>query len=498
MAKRILSIWFPFLLTDWMTIRRPESKGTAMVCAGASHGRMMIVAANQKASAQGIHGGMPLADARAIVHELEVFDEKIGRKDKLLEGLARWAIRYSPLSSTDTDGILLDISGCCHLWGGEESYMDHITARLEASGYTVKAAIADTIGAAWAMSRYGKGAEIVPGYQQHLALMPLPPAALRISQETTEKLHKLGLNRIGGFIQMQRSTLRRRFGENLLIKISQAMGDEPEAFTPINIIQEFEERLACLEPIRTAGAIEIAIERLLEKLCQRLRSEGLGLRKAELKGYRIDGKMISTSIGTNRPSDDPGHLFKLFALNISGIAPGMGIELFTLSAEKTEKMERPQEKIWAGQAGLDSQPLAELLDRVAGKVGKNAIHRYLPRADYWPERAVRLAKDLSEDTETAFHNPLNRPIQLLSRPERIEVTAPIPDYPPMLFIYLGVCHSIKKADGPERLERAWWLEEGEHRDYYTVEDEKGNRYWLFRSGHYAAENSAWFIHGFFA
>jgi protein ImuB len=498
MAKRYLSIWFPFLLTDWITIRRPQWKDSAVVCAGNSHGRMTVVAANQKASTSGIHNGMPLADALAIVHELEVFDEKPGRKQKLLEGLARWAIRYTPLSSTDPNGILLDITGCCHLWRGEEAYLKHITSRLQSSGYTVKAAIAETIGTSWALSRYGKGAEIVPQYGQHSALLSLPPAALRIPDETTEKLHKLGLNRIERFMQMPRSTLRRRFGENLLIRIAQATGDEPEAFTPVNVIQEYEERLACLEPIRTAKAIEIAIERLLDKLCLRLKKEGLGLRKAALKGYRIDGKTISTAIGTNRPSDDPVHLMKLFALNISGIVPGMGIELFTLSAEKTEKTERPQEKIWAGQAGLDSQPLAELLDRVAGKVGKNAIHRYLPRADYWPERAVEQAKDLSEDSRINFHNPLNRPIQLLPRPERIEVTAPIPDYPPMLFIYQGVRHSIKKADGPERLERAWWLEEGEHRDYYTVEDEKGNRYWLFRSGHYAAENSAWFIHGFFA
>jgi protein ImuB len=498
MARRILSIWFPFLLTDWMTIRRPELKETAVVCAGASHGRMMVIAANHIANRLGIRTGMPLADARALVHELEVFDEKLGRKEKLLEGLARWAIRYTPLSSTDGDGILLDISGCSHLWGGEEAYLKDIICRLHSSGYAVKAAIADTIGAAWAFSRYGKGREIVQHHQQYTALLSLPPSALRIPAEVNEKLHKLGLNKIERFIKMPRSVLRRRFGEILLQRISQAMGDESDAFTPVDSIPEFEERLPCLEPIRTATAIEIAIQKLLKKLCQKLKSEGLGIRKAILKGYRIDGQIITSAIGTNRPSDDPSHLLKLFALNISSIAPGMGIELFILTAEKTEKMQRPQEKIWSAQAGLDSQPLAQLLDRVAGKVGKNAIQRYLPKADYWPERAIIQAKDLQEDTSLSFHNPLNRPIQLLSQPERIDVTAPIPDYPPMLFIYQGERHNIKKADGPERLERAWWLESGEHRDYYTVEDEKGNRYWIFRSGHYAAENSAWYIHGFFA
>ncbi|MDE3250318.1 MAG: DNA polymerase Y family protein, partial [Bacteroidota bacterium] len=74
-----------------------------------------------------------------------------------------------------------------------------------------------------------------------------------------------------------------------------------------------------------------------------------------------------------------------------------------------------------------------------------------------------------------------------------------PDYPPMLFRHRGKLHSIKKADGPERIEREWWIEEGVHRDYYSVEDETGQRYWIFRSGHYTAEkNNQWFLHGYFA
>lgn len=498
MKKRFLSIWFPSLLTDWMIIRRPEWKSAAVVSVSASHGRMMVIAANSHAHLQGIHTGMPLADARALVHDLEVFDDKAGRKDKLLEGLARWAVRYAPLCAFDHDGILLDISGCAHLWGGEDLYLKHISGRLRDAGYSLRAGIASTIGLAWALAHYGKGAEIADPFQELSALLPLPASALRLGDETIARLDKLGLNKIERFIQMPRSMLRRRFGEFLLKRISQALGDEHEVFTPVTLPEEFEERLPCMEAIHTARAIEIAIEKLLEKLCIRLTAAGLGLRKAVLKAYRIDGKIVSSSIGTNRPSDDAKHLLKLFILNISTIAPGMGIELFSLTAEKTEKMQRRQEKIWTLQTTLDSQPLAELLDRVAGKVGQHTIHRYLPRADYWPERSIWDVKDLAQGSDIHFHHTLNRPILLLSPPERIEVTAPIPDYPSMLFIYRGVRHSIKKADGPERLERSWWLEKGQHRDYYTVEDDKGNRYWLFRSGHYAAENSAWFIHGFFA
>ena len=161
-----------------------------------------------------------------------------------------------------------------------------------------------------------------------------------------------------------------------------------------------------------------------------------------------------------------------------------------------------QEAIWAGGQGLEcpgleNQELAELLDRLAAKIGVDKIHRYLPDEHYWPERSVKQATSLTEKASTPWRTDRPRPTLLLSKPALIEVTAPIPDYPPMSFRYQGKLHYIKKADGPERIEREWWIDTGEHRDYYQVEDEAGQRYWLFRSGHYG-DTQQWFIHGFFA
>lgn len=499
MGKRFVSIWFPCLLTDWLCIRRPPLKDCAFVFTAPIHGRIIITACNLLATNQGIQIGMPLADARALVHKIEVFDDKPDRSLKLLKGLAEWCIRYTPFVAIDLpDGILLDATGCTHLWDSEENYLNQISNRLRDLGYTAKLAIADTIGTSWAVARFANQENIVPPRKQYYALLPLPPLALRLEQNVIERLNKLGLQKIERFIQMPRSVLRRRFGENLLNRIGQAMGDEPEVFKPIIVVPEYEERLPCLEPIRTATAIEIAIKKLLEQLCIRLKNEGMGLRKAELKGFRIDGKVIHTAIGTNLSSNDPVHLFKLFALNIDKLAPGLGIELFTLSANNIEPVIQEQEKLWLSKSDLQNPSLVALLDRVAGKVGQAAIRRFLPQAQYWPERAIKKADALSEISNLPWHNPLGRPIHLLHQPENIQVSAPIPDYPPLVFIYKGKRHIIKKADGPERLERSWWLEEGEHRDYYIVEDDQGCRYWLFRAGHYSAENSRWFIHGFFA
>jgi protein ImuB len=204
-------------------------------------------------------------------------------------------------------------------------------------------------------------------------------------------------------------------------------------------------------------------------------------------------------IGTSRPSFNTTHLFKLFELKISQIRPALGIELFILEAMKVEAVDPVQEQLWAAKPAMEDRAVAELLDRLEGKAGQGIIHRYLPEPHYWPERSIKLAHSIVEQKEMSWPAGKPRPTRLLPQPESIQVTAPIPDYPPMLFRYKGKVHPVKKADGPERIEREWWLDAGEHRDYYTVEDDQGQRYWLFRSGHYNEDQShQWFIHGFFA
>jgi protein ImuB len=170
-----------------------------------------------------------------------------------------------------------------------------------------------------------------------------------------------------------------------------------------------------------------------------------------------------------------------------------------MEAGQLEEVPMVQEALWAGSPGLEDQALAELLDRLAVKVGSGTIHRYLPDEHYWPERSVKQAASLDEKPATQWRTDRPRPTVLLTRPALIEVSAPVPDYPPMSFRHQGKVHYIKKADGPERIEREWWLDAGEHRDYYQVEDEEGQRYWLFRSGYYRGDKlHQWFLHGFFA
>ncbi|MES2006311.1 MAG: DNA polymerase Y family protein [Bacteroidota bacterium] len=497
--NRYVTIWFPYFKTDAVLLAKRALAGKPFVLTVNDHGRKLITAASPEAVAQGVRPGMVAADARAILRNLEVMDDDGEAAGKLLKRLAHWCIRYTPAVMLDNDGLILNARGCTHLWGGEKNYVKDLQKRLIGFGFHARLAIADTIGVAWAITHFTKAQLIVPVGETMSALLPLPPAALRLDPYTVEQLEKLGLRQIKSFIGMPRTSLQRRFGEDCIKKINYALGHEEEIRELIFPPEPYQERLPCLEPIVTRTGIEIALEKLLETMCTRLRGEGKGLRTAILKGYRIDGKTVSLTIGTNKASHNEKHLQHLFSFKIETFEPGPGIELFTLDAQKVEDAIAAQTQLWGGSSELADDHLSELLDRLNTRFGEGHVHRYLPDEHYWPERSVKPAQTISEKSTAVWNTDRPRPLQLLKQPERIEVTAPVPDYPPMNFRVQGTLHKIVRAEGPERIEQEWWLQTGEHRDYYSVEDEEGRRYWLYRSGHYNETGKAqWFLHGYFA
>ena len=500
MANRFVSIWFPHLLTDWFTLMDISLRHCPLVISTPSNGKMIVIAANALAQTQGISSGMSLADARAFIPTLQVRDHQPELAGRLLKKLAAWSIRYTPIVGIDPpDSLLFDATGCSHLWNGEKQYLNAITQKLNARGYDIRLAMADTIGAAWAAARFGKNASVISPGKQFDEILNFPPSALRLEPELCDLMSRLGLRQLRDFAAIPLSSLRNRFGNIFLQRLKQAMGQEEEFIQPVIPPVDYQERLPSPEPIITATAIKIALQRLLDSLCSRLRLEQKGLRHAALTCFRVDGNNQTVEIGTNGPSHHATHLYRLFENKLESIEPGLGIELFTLNAKHIEEHKALQEKIWEGTNGLEDHRLTELADRITNRIGQGMIHRYLPGEHHWPERSYRKAAPFTERSTSEWRTGLSRPIKLLPQPEPIEVAVPVPDYPPMLFRYKGILHTIKKADGPERIEREWWIDEGTHRDYYSLEDQDGRRYWVFRAGHYSAgKKGQWFLCGFFA
>lgn len=501
MHSRFITIWFRYLKTDWVTRRQPELANQPFVLYETKHNRMVVTAANNLAEEKGVYSGTILADARAIIPCLQIKEDTPELFTDVIKKMAVWFIRYAPVVAVDMpDGIIINATGCAHLWGNEQQYLTHITERLKQLGYTTKIAIAGSIGTAWAITRFGVSGTIVNNGDEKKALALLPPQALRTDNETAERLHKLGLSKIKDILAIPTPSLRRRFGDGFIKQIQYALSFRDEIITPVELSAEYTERLNCIEPIVTATGIEIALQKLIEALCEQLKATEKGLRQCCFKAYRTDGKIVEIVVSINRPSSNTEHIFKLFAVKIPQLAPGPGIELFTIEARGVETNPSPQEHLWNSEANsLTVKNVVELVDRIMNKIGEQKIKRYLPNEHYWPELSVKKATSLQEEQTTAWNNTNIRPLRILLHPEPIMVTAPIPDYPPMLFKHKGKLHKIVKADGPERIEQEWWLQQGLHRDYYYVEDENGNRYWLFRSGHYnTKKKDQWFLHGYCA
>jgi protein ImuB len=500
MPQRYVTIWFRYFKTDWHTRRNAAFANKPLVVYAPQHGRMVITAANLLAEQEGVYTGTVLADARAVITNLQAVEDNTQQFEKMIQQFAEWFIRYSPIVAVDgTDGLIIDASGCAHLWGGEEKYIEHISNRLKSLGYHIRIAMAGTIGAAWAITHYGTNKTIIANGTEAAALYCLPPQSLRITVDVATQLHKLGLQQTGQFISMPAAVLRRRFGNDFILRLQQALGYVKEHLQPVTVTTLYQERLPCIEPIVTLTGIEIALKQLLENICRRLQQAQKGVRTLHFICYRVDGKQQCLTIGTNRPTTSVPHLFKLFEMKLGTIEPALGIELFVLDALKTDEHIAAQEKIWNSNGALTDNNIALLLDRLANKIGEHKIHRYLPAAHYWPERSLQKVSSLDENTALQWNKNKPRPLKILSPPQQITVTAPVPDYPPMLFRYKNNVHKIVKADGPERIEQEWWLQQGEHRDYYYVEDEEGKRYWLFRLGHYdAAKPVGWYLHGYCA
>ncbi|MCW3464941.1 Y-family DNA polymerase [Chitinophaga nivalis] len=496
--KRYMAVWFRHLAADRLALRYPGLRQQPFVLVARERGRVVIRAVSREAGRLGILPGTVLADVRAVYPDL-LFYEEDPSQEKLLASLAVWCDRFTPITGVDgPDGLILDISGCTHLWGGEETYFENIVTRLQSGGYHVRAAIADTMAAAWAVARYGSTHPVIAQGGQAAVMRYLPPEALRLEPAVVDRLRKLGLTQIGLFMDMPPAVLRRRFGLQVQECLGKVLGHLPELLVPVQPPVPYLERLPCFDPIRTAPGIELAIRQLLAMICQRLQQEEKGLRKARLVCYRTDGQQQQIAIGTNSPVRNQEHLFRLFELKIETIEPDLGIELFVLEAPVVEGLTTQQERLWDLDTCGKKEAVTKLLDRLENRLGAAAIHRYLPEEHHWPERSIRQTTDIQEAAAVAWPEYPMRPVSLLGAPVRIEVSVPIPDYPPILFIHKGNIHKVVKADGPERIEREWWIEKGLQRDYYQVEDEAGGRYWLFRSGHYGEHKPEWFIHGYFA
>ena len=499
------------------------------------HGPAQILRAlTSEASAAGLHPGQPLREALALCPGLRTRQRQPMVEANFMAVLRRWSGRYSPLVALDgTAGLLLDITGCAHLFGGEEGMFARVIDDFAEMGLSLRAGIADTPGAAWALAHHsgrdaasgrsgdgissearatrsraarrpqppraamGQGG-IAPSGHTHDALAPLPMEALRLSAKTAESLSRLGLRRIGDLYAQPRAALARRFGTELVLRLDQALGAVPEPISPVRHEIPYATRLSLPDPIGLMDDLLAGLDRLLPRLCTTLARDGLGARVLRFEAYRADGGFDAVTIALARPMVEPERIRPLLMLKLTEIDAGFGIDMLRLVTLRAEPLRaQPVTSAIGAPNTDDSAALHDLLGRLGARLGTDAVTRRHPANSHIPEKtALTLAAAWSDPCGPWPERP-ERPI-LTWRPEPVQ--APARPVPPARFRWRRREHVIADALGPERILPEWWLEDPQWRsgarDYWIITTETGERLWLFYA-HGAALSAGWFCVGNF-
>jgi len=523
--KRIAFIWLPHLAIErWAKNADLPPDSPVVLTLEDPHG-LIIHAVTKAAAERGARPGARLADARALDPALVAAPADPEGDSALVQRLARWAGRWSPLVEADDDGLRLDVSGIAHLFGGEKQLARDIERRFARIGSTTRVAIAPTAAAAWALAHY---APCICDEDAVDRLAPLHVSALRLDPDTVRTLERLGLKRLGALLIMPRLALARRFRgvESVVDALDRMLGRKPEPLTAAPIDPPPRALLKLEEPATHPEAAGQALERLIPILVCELQERHLGARLLSLTGYRVDGSVVVASVATAIPSREPKHLQRLLGDKMATLNPEFGFDAFALQADWAETLASAQDSLIEEPNG--SQEIARLVDRLTVKLGTRAVRKPQPEESHLPERASGWVGALTgpsplcgggkeprsggrERGELRPLSPtplpqrgegLSRPQRLLDRPEAIDVIYATPEGMPRRFVWRRAVHDIARVEGPERIAPEWWRQPSSARlrDYYRVEDATGRRYWIYREGLIGDGRGGlpnWYIHGLF-
>jgi protein ImuB len=543
-TRRFLSLWLPRLATDRARRLNGVDKRAPLAAAAKVNNAERLVCVDAEASRLGLTIGLPLADARARFPNLVAVEAEPAEEARLIERLCDWCSRFTPLTALDgRDGLMLDISGVAHLFGGEAALIEDCRARLAAQGFTVAAGVGGNPRAASALARFSP-TKISPDPLSDKAFAKLfhdlPLAALGLDEKTVADLARAGLRRIGDIALRPRAPIAARFGPMPIARLDALKSLERSSIAPRFAPPDFCAERRFATPVQTFQEIEATLRKLADDLVVLLERQAKGVRRIELELHRVDGGVRRIRVGASRPLNEARAIVRLFAERLASrdeeaIDAGYGVDLMRLACLAAEPLAPSQAELERAHEAERARALAELLDRLSARLGARAVTRRELIEAHLPEQAEAAAPAMlgqarlrgqgegallprspsrdrrlptpyageggrrSRSDEGVADAPA-RPLRLFVRPEPIEALAEVPDGPPLRFRWRRVLHDIAAIEGPERIAAPWWRRAGAPtRDYFRAEDSEGRRFWLYREGLWGRETTQakWFVHGVF-
>lgn len=475
--------------------------------------------------------------------------------ERVLREFAVWCQRFSPAVGLEEaefpECLLLDVHGSAHLFGGEQALADQLVQELRAQRLLACMAIADTVGAAWAVAHYPRWATIkptplamgqvssdrprsailvIPPGRHESILASLPIEALRLPEQAVQILHELAIQRIDQLLALPRASLPSRLGPSVLLRLDQACGRAPEWFhceqpLPLTVAEwSFE------IPVADRSTIETVLRRLVTQVVDQLAPRQHGVQRLQIRLVDVNREEVCFSIGCVRPSSSVPRLMELVLVRLEQLRIQAEVSSLEVRATLTVRLESRQQSLFS-DTDRDFPELALLMDRLSARLGEDAVLRPRLDPDAQPEAAVRWEPAVGESHETGTgsgsqkkHKSTTsgkgkngrrnaaptgspraepeffaaRPLYLKPKPLPLEIVrtplaAGVDQGPPVQFLWEGRVQRVVRSWGPERIQTGWWRQGFIERDYYRVETESGQRFWLFQN----LRHRTWFLHGLF-
>ncbi len=478
---------------------------------------------------------------------LEAYDPEA---DKLvLRRLADWCDRFNPFVSLDDregdrpestgrepDSLLFDLTGCQRLHGSEQKLAQRLVTALAKQGWTIRVAVADTPAAAWAVahstdwpklmaqSSSGWPIRIIPSGQLAWAVDPLPIAVLRLSPAILAQLKELGIDTVDQIRNLDRDGLSSRFGPALLWSLDELLGRVPEILQPQRPAEPITAGWQFEHPVESSEVLSQVLGHLCKQLCDRLRPKQRGITRLNCRLQLDSAGPLLATVALLRPTLDEDHLLQLLHLQLERKTWSSPIVAIRLTVIGLRQLRPEQIDLFNYNRQVEVAALERLIDRMASRLGRDAIVQPQLRADAQPEHAYELnpaelnpaelnpafsgfdqpakpigrqrtsKKKPSQQQESRQARMLapHRPLRLAAKPIPL-LHADGSVAPPTYFRCGGDAFQTQAWWGPERIETGWWRGGAGERDYFRLQTACGQQLWIFR----LLTDGSWFLHGWF-
>ncbi len=483
----------------WLCLQLPQlplevvaSPGHApqAVIAGGRQGPVILLA-SATAAARGIHSGMPLNAALALLPDLGARQRRPDLEQAALASLSAWMVRFTPLVNLDPggDALLLEVAASLALFGGPGALLEAAVSGIGGRGHDVAAAIAPTARAALWLARSGRRQLVMEAAQLPAVLAGIPVELPGWPAAVVGGLLRMGVRNLGDCMRLPRDGLARRLGRGCLQEIDEALGRRPELRPACRHEERLREELELPVETRDGRLLLEALQLLLLRLHARLQPRQVG---AQVLWLRLRHHAAGDSllrIGLLRPSSDVAGMRELAAIHFSALRLAAPVVALVLEADVAGL----QPVTPADLLGLrldQGERLAGLIERLRLRLGMHAVHGLRTSPEQRPERAWQPVVDAMEpDTmkpEPAAAGAVAcslRPLWILAEPAALARRGEVP-------LFHG---ALVLEDGPERIEAGWWDGDDVRRDYYVARSRRGMRLWIFRE----RRSGRWYLHGLF-